>query len=114
MQDVTNCVFLRGTSVDRSAAKDGASNIAWLDIEGNHYRELTGDDKVDSAPTWIPGDEHALLYQSAGLARSRKAWPPMWPAMMGDASIVYSDGLLGAGSQSTLVLKDGCWAARLS
>jgi hypothetical protein len=53
-----------------SAAKDGASNIATLDIEGDHFRELTGGDTVDAAPAWIPGDEHAVLYQSAGLARN--------------------------------------------
>ena len=57
-----------------AAGKDGASNIASLDIEGNHYRELTGGDTVDSAPTWIPGDEHALLYQSAGLARNPEGY----------------------------------------
>ena len=53
-----------------SAGKDGASNIATLDIEGNHFRELTGGDTVDSAPAWIPGDDSAVLYQSAGLARN--------------------------------------------
>ncbi|MES2014877.1 MAG: hypothetical protein V4484_00150 [Pseudomonadota bacterium] len=53
-----------------AAGKDGASNIASLDIDGNRMRELTGGDTVDSAPAWVPGDEHAVLYQSAGLARN--------------------------------------------
>lgn len=53
-----------------SAGKDGASNIASLDIEGNQFRELTGGDTVDAAPTWIPGDDSTVLYQSAGLARN--------------------------------------------
>lgn len=60
-----------GTSVlCASAAKNGASNIATLDIEGNRFRELTGGDTVDSAPAWIPGDPDSVLYQSAGLARN--------------------------------------------
>lgn len=55
-----------------SAGKNGTSNIAMLDIEGNGYRELTGGDTVDAAPTWIGGDDDVVLYQSAGLARNRE------------------------------------------
>ena len=53
-----------------SSGKDGACNIASLDIEGNQFRELTGGDTIDSAPTWLPDTSDAILYQSAGLARS--------------------------------------------
>ncbi len=57
-----------------SAGKDGAANIATLDVDGNHLRELTGGDTVDSAPAWVPGDENTVLYQSAGLARNKEGY----------------------------------------
>ena len=57
-----------------SAGKDGTSNIATLDIEGNGYRELTGGDTVDAAPTWVRGDDDVVLYQSAGLARNPEGY----------------------------------------
>jgi hypothetical protein len=57
-----------------SAGKDGASNIATLDVEGNQFRELTGGDTVDAAPAWVPDDQDAILYQSAGLARSPEGY----------------------------------------
>lgn len=57
-----------------SAGRDGSSNIASLDIEGNQFRELTGGDTVDSAPSWVPGDDHTVLYQSAGLARNAEGY----------------------------------------
>lgn len=52
-----------------SGGKDGAFNIATLDIEGNQFRELTGGDTIDAAPSWLAGDDDTILYQSAGLAR---------------------------------------------
>jgi hypothetical protein len=53
-----------------SAGKDGACNLVTLDIEGNGMRELTGGDTVDAAPSFVPGDENLIMYQSAGLARN--------------------------------------------
>ena len=57
-----------------SGANDGASNIATLDVEGNQFRALTGGDTIDAAPAWIPDDPDAILYQSAGLARSPEGY----------------------------------------
>ncbi len=57
-----------------SSGNDGASNIAALDIEGNQFRELTGGDTVDASPSWLPDDPDAILYQSAGLARSPEGY----------------------------------------
>lgn len=57
-----------------SAGRDGTSNIATLDIEGNGYRELTGGDTADAAPSWVPGDENVVLFQSAGLARNEQGY----------------------------------------
>lgn len=57
-----------------AAGRDGTSNIATLDVEGNGYRELTGGDTADAAPAWVPGDEDIVLYQSAGLARNQQGY----------------------------------------
>jgi hypothetical protein len=57
-----------------STGKDGACNIATLDIEGNQFRELTGGDTIDAAPAWVPDDADTILYQSAGLARSPEGY----------------------------------------
>ena len=58
----------------RSGGKDGASNIATMDIEGNMFREITGGDTIDAAPSWVPDAEDTILYQSAGLARSPEGY----------------------------------------
>lgn len=57
-----------------SGGNDGASNIATLDIDGNQFREMTGGDTVDASPAWLPDDEDAIIYQSAGLARSPEGY----------------------------------------
>jgi hypothetical protein len=56
-----------GKLVCTSSSRDSISNIATLDVDGNHLRELTGGDTADSAPAWC--DEDSIVYQSAGLAR---------------------------------------------
>ncbi|MDQ8020882.1 MAG: hypothetical protein REI94_03530 [Moraxellaceae bacterium] len=49
---------------------DGVANIVLMKRDGSELREVTGGDTVDTAPAWIPGAEHKLLFQSAGLART--------------------------------------------
>jgi hypothetical protein len=51
-------------------ARNGAANIVVMDADGSNYRELTGGDTVDTAPTWVPGQADKFLFQSAGLARN--------------------------------------------
>ncbi len=43
-----------GKFVCSAASKDSATNIATLDTDGNQYRELTGGDTADAAPSWGP------------------------------------------------------------
>lgn len=49
----------------------GASHIAAMRANGDGLRELTGGDTMDSAPTAVPGDENAVIYQSAGIGRDQ-------------------------------------------
>uniref|UniRef100_B8HW72 Uncharacterized protein n=1 Tax=Cyanothece sp. (strain PCC 7425 / ATCC 29141) TaxID=395961 RepID=B8HW72_CYAP4 len=49
--------------------RTGITNIALMAAEGARPREVTEGDSLDRAPRWIPG-EYALVYQSAGLART--------------------------------------------
>jgi hypothetical protein len=51
-------------------ASNGTANIVVMEDDGSNYRELTGGDTVDTAPAWVPGQAHMVLFQSAGLARN--------------------------------------------
>jgi hypothetical protein len=52
--------------------RGGVSHIATLRANGDGLRELTGGDTIDSAPTAVPGDENAVIYQSAGIGRDQQ------------------------------------------
>ncbi|WP_395689882.1 TolB family protein [Caenimonas koreensis] len=54
--------------------KGGKANIVVFDEEGNGMREVTGGDTEDSAPAWIPGVAHRLLFQSSGFARNEQGY----------------------------------------
>lgn len=53
-------------------AASGGSNLAVIDPDGSNVQEATEGDSFDDAPSWIPGDEFAVVFQSAGLARNRE------------------------------------------
>ncbi len=55
-----------------SQQADGEVNIALLDRDGSHLREVTGGDTVDAAPAWVPDSPKRLLFQSSGLARDER------------------------------------------
>ncbi len=74
-----------------SGGKDGTSNIATMDIEGNKFRELTGGDTIDAAPSWVPDAPDTILYQSAGLARG----PEGYVAAVGHMTIQKLDAQSG-------------------
>lgn len=51
--------------------EDWSANLATLEASGRGVRELTEGDSIDQAPAWVPGDENALVFQSAGLGRNQ-------------------------------------------
>lgn len=53
---------------------NGIANIVMMSNDGNDYQQLTEGDTVDSSPTWTPGEDNSILYQSAGLARSEEGY----------------------------------------
>ena len=80
-------------------AKNGTANIVVLDANGGNYRELTGGDTVDTAPAWVPGQAHAILFQSSGLARNQAGYV----LAQGPASIQMVDTAAGS---LTAILED--------
>jgi len=64
----------QGLIAASSQLSDGVANIVLLNSDGSNYREATGGDTVDSAPTWIPDAPRRLLFQSAGLARDERGY----------------------------------------
>ena len=80
-------------------AKNGAANIVVMDTGSGSYRELTGGDTVDTAPAWVPGQEHAILFQSSGLARNEAGYV----LAQGPASIQMADTAAGT---LTAILED--------
>jgi hypothetical protein len=50
------------------------SNLAVLDPDGRNARPVTEGDSIDGAPAWIPGQDQALVYHSAGLSRDANGY----------------------------------------
>jgi len=80
-------------------ARNGAANIVVMDADGSNYRELTGGDTVDTAPSWVPGQADAVLFQSSGLARN----PAGFVLAQGPTSIQMADTAAGS---LTVILED--------
>lgn len=78
-------------------ARNGAANIVMLDADGGNYREITSGDTIDTAPAWVPGQEHAVLFQTSGIARNEQGYV----MAHGPASIQMVDP--AAGSLTTIV-----------
>ncbi len=51
---------------------NGAANVAVVGVDGEDYRELTGGDTLDTAPSWVPGKPDLVVFQSSGLARAQQ------------------------------------------
>jgi hypothetical protein len=52
---------------------NGNGTASLVLVEGDNYRQhdLTGGDSRDQNPAWIPGQEQAIVYESAGAARNQ-------------------------------------------
>lgn len=70
----------------------GIANIVRMGIDGEGYRELTGGDTLDTAPTFVPGQPHQVVFQSAGIARN----PHGFVAAIGPVSVQLLDTGTGA------------------
>lgn len=55
-------------------ARNGSADIVVMDADGSNYQELTSGDTIDTAPTWVPGQPNAILFQSSGLARNEAGY----------------------------------------
>src|SRR5882672_870714 len=54
---------------------NGVSSIAVSDLEGRNIDRVTEGDSVDEAPSWLPDAARALVYHSAGVARTAAGHP---------------------------------------
>lgn len=71
-----------------ACSRDGATaHIVVVQTDGNGLREVTAGDTVDSAPAWVPGVPHRMLFQSSGLARNEQGYV----VALGPASIQTLD-----------------------
>ena len=51
--------------------QNGTANIGVMLYENAGLREITEGDSFDTAPSWIPGQERELVFQSAGVGRTK-------------------------------------------
>jgi len=49
---------------------NGTANIMVMDGDGSDLRAVTEGDSADDAPSWMPGRQRRILFQSAGVARN--------------------------------------------
>lgn len=53
---------------------NGTSNITLIEENSTHLREITQGDSIDECPSWIPGDQRRILFQSSGIARNAEGY----------------------------------------
>ncbi len=51
--------------------KDQTANIIVMNEDGSDQRELTSGDSIDSSPSWVPGEDLEIIYQSSGIGRDQ-------------------------------------------
>lgn len=61
-----------GTLAFTVQQSDGTSHIATMAVDGRGIKEVTEGDAIDEAPSWVPGDGHQIVYQSAGIGRNQQ------------------------------------------
>lgn len=50
--------------------KSGAANVGIRLADVSGFSEVTEGDSIDTAPSWVPGEELQLVFQSAGIGRT--------------------------------------------
>jgi hypothetical protein len=55
--------------------REGVANLAVMNVDGSELTEVTEGDSLDLAPSWIPGEQDKLVYQSAGVGRDSAGVP---------------------------------------
>lgn len=53
---------------------NGTASIMVISPDGTDMRAVTEGDAIDDAPSWMPGKERRLLFQSAGVARNKEGY----------------------------------------
>jgi hypothetical protein len=54
--------------------ENGTANIVIMNTEGHDVHQLTEGDSVDEAPSWLPGRDRRIVFQSAGIARTQQGY----------------------------------------
>jgi len=57
---------------------NGLSSLMTVDAEGKSLERWTEGDSIDEAPSWLPDHRRALVYHSAGIARTPQGEPVGW------------------------------------
>jgi len=68
----TLCVGQDGSVACSMRHQHGTANIAVRLDDESGFSEVTEGDSVDAAPRWVPGPDRRLVFQSAGVGRSRE------------------------------------------
>ena len=53
---------------------NGTSNLILISEDGRDTREITQGDSIDDCPSWMPGDQRRILFQSTGVARNQAGY----------------------------------------
>lgn len=54
--------------------QNGTANIIIMNEDGRDLQTITEGDSFDEAPSWIPGKERQIVFQSAGIARNEQGY----------------------------------------
>jgi hypothetical protein len=81
-------------------AEDGSTHLGVMDYNGRGVKQITEGDSFDESPSWVPGTENTLVYQSAGIGRNSAGFI----SARGSCGILRLD--LMSGEMDTLVEDD--------
>ncbi len=53
---------------------NGTANVVLIDKKGGNSSQISEGDSIDEAPSWMPGEERRVLFQTSGVARNADGW----------------------------------------